>query len=616
MTSVFEENSKVSVHIKTATENILDVLFSFTVSVSCCFTLRSDARLHKDDVDICFSKTLNSCKVPQIRYASVERLLERLTDLRFLSIDFLNTFLHTYRIFTTAAVVIDKLADIYKKPFTSIPVRSLELFFATNQGAWGTDPLNNKSPRLIRKFSSPPPLSIPSRTSSPVHCRKLSLSSPVSAKAGALDLSTTPLSSAANSPTSSQCPSISSPPPSLTRPPSGFSSPPPTAKRSPSLPQASGVCSPPPISTKAPLDLSRGPRILHFCLTRYFFLLAFTNTEKACDKEFIIRRAATNRVLNVLRHWVSKHSQDFEMNSELKMGVISLLEEVLRDPDLLPQERKATTNILSALSQEDQDDAQLKIEDILQMAESPKAECFESLSAMELAEQITLLDHIVFRSIPYEEFLGQGWMKVDKTERTPYIMKTSQHFNDMSNLVASQIMTHTDVGSRASSIEKWLAVADICRCLNNYNGVLEITSALNRSAIYRLKKTWAKVCKQTKALMDRLQKTVSSEGRFKNLRETLKNCNPPCVPYLGMYLTDLAFIEEGTPNFTEEGLVNFSKMRMISHIIREIRQFQQAPYRIEHQPKVTQFLLDKTLVMDEDTLYELSLKIEPRVPPG
>ncbi|XP_069022145.1 ras-specific guanine nucleotide-releasing factor 2 isoform X4 [Embiotoca jacksoni] len=696
MTSVFEENSKVSVpHM-----------------------IKSDARLHKDDVDICFSKTLNSCKVPQIRYASVERLLERLTDLRFLSIDFLNTFLHTYRIFTTAAVVIDKLADIYKKPFTSIPVRSLELFFATNQGAWATDPLNNKSPRLCRKFSSPPPLSIPARTSSPVHCRKLSLSSPVSGKVEPLDLSTTPSSSAANSPTSIHSPSIPSPPPVSTRPPSGFSSPPPTATRSPSLPQASGVSSPPPVSGKALLNLSRGPsspelspaaaavavavaaapaedvggelpRIDAFCgklrrsirravlesvsLDKFIpdspassepgemspcrspstprhlryrqsgvtsgensrctmspasaFAIAtaaaghsssqgFSNSEKSCDKEFIIRRAATNRVLNVLRHWVSKHSQDFEMNSELKMGVIGLLEEVLRDPDLLQQERKATTNILSALSQDEQDDAQLRIEDILQMAESPKAECFESLSAMELAEQITLLDHIVFRSIPYEEFLGQGWMKVDKSERTPYIMKTSQHFNDMSNLVASQIMTHTDVGSRASSIEKWLAVADICRCLNNYNGVLEITSALNRSAIYRLKKTWAKVCKQTKALMDRLQKTVSSEGRFKNLRETLKNCNPPCVPYLGMYLTDLAFIEEGTPNFTEEGLVNFSKMRMISHIIREIRQFQQAPYRIEHQPKVTQFLLDKTLVMDEDTLYELSLKIEPRVPPG
>lgn len=34
------------------------------------------------------------------------------------------------------------------------------------------------------------------------------------------------------------------------------------------------------------------------------------------------------------------------MNGELKISVICLLEEVLRDPDLLPQERKATANIL------------------------------------------------------------------------------------------------------------------------------------------------------------------------------------------------------------------------------------------------------------------------------
>uniref|UniRef100_A0A8C1R2G1 Ras protein-specific guanine nucleotide-releasing factor 2b n=1 Tax=Cyprinus carpio TaxID=7962 RepID=A0A8C1R2G1_CYPCA len=583
MTSVFEENSKVTVpHM-----------------------IKSDARLHKDDVDICFSKTLNSCKVPQIRYASVERLLERLTDLRFLSIDFLNTFLHTYRIFTTATVVMEKLADIYKKPFTSIPVRSLELFFAINQNNRSGDHVNDKSPRLCRKFSSPPPLSIPSRTSSPVRTRKLSLNSPIGSKVGILDLSTTSSSAASTM-------DKVHPPPNRALDEPGEISP----CRSPSTPrhlryrQTGGKrahnsrCSVSPASAFAIATAAAG----------HSSPPVFNNSERTCDKEFIIRRAATNRVLNVLRHWVSKHSQDFEMNGELKMGVICLLEEVLRDPDVLPQERKATANILSALSQDDQDDAQLKIEDILQMAECPKAEFFESLSAMELAEQITLLDHIVFRSIPYEEFLGQGWMKTDKTERTPYIMKTSQHFNDMSNLVASQIMSHTDVGSRASSIEKWIAVADICRCLNNYNGVLEITSALNRSAIYRLKKTWAKVCKQTKALMDKLQKTVSSEGRFKNLRETLKNCNPPCVPYLGMYLTDLAFIEEGTPNFTEEGLVNFSKMRMISHIIREIRQFQQTPYRIEHQPKVTQYLLDKTLIMDEDTLYDLSLKIEPRLP--
>uniref|UniRef100_A0A8C3L1L6 Ras protein specific guanine nucleotide releasing factor 2 n=1 Tax=Chrysolophus pictus TaxID=9089 RepID=A0A8C3L1L6_CHRPC len=610
MTIVFEENSKVTVpHM-----------------------IKSDARLHRDDIDICFSKTLNSCKVPQIRYASVERLLERLTDLRFLSIDFLNTFLHTYRIFTTAAVVLEKLSDIYRRPFTSIPVRALELFFATSQNNRGEYLADAKSPHLCRKFSSPPPLSL-SRTSSPVRTRKLSLTSPLNSRIGALDLSA---SSVASSPTSTYSPATS-PPPTGSKVPLDLSKGPSSPEQSPGSIEDSLENPRIDLCNKLRRSIRRGILYLqnselqtadnsHCAVSpASAFAIAtaaaghgsppgFNNSERMCDKEFIIRRAATNRVLNVLRHWVSKHSQDFELNNELKMNVLNLLEEVLRDPDLLPQERKATANILRALSQDDQDDTHLKIEDIIQMSECPKPECFETLSAMELAEQITLLDHIVFRSIPYEEFLGQGWMKLDKNERTPYIMKTSQHFNDMSNLVASQIMNYADVSSRANSIEKWVAVADICRCMHNYNGVLEITSALNRSAIYRLKKTWAKVSKQAKALMDKLQKTVSSEGRFKNLRETLKNCNPPAVPYLGMYLTDLAFIEEGTPNFTEEGLVNFSKMRMISHIIREIRQFQQTSYRIEHQQKVTHYLLDKTLIIDEDTLYELSLKLEPRLP--
>ena len=78
-----------------------------------------------------------------------------------------------------------------------------------------------------------------------------------------------------------------------------------------------------------------------------------------------------------------------------------------------------------------------------------------------------------------------------------------------------------------------------------------------------------------------------------------------------MYLSDLTFIEEGTPNFTENGLLNFAKMRMVrystifshslhqvcrtlarlpllqlAHVIREIRQFQQTPYKIERIPKV------------------------------
>ncbi|XP_069322617.1 ras-specific guanine nucleotide-releasing factor 1 isoform X2 [Eulemur rufifrons] len=681
MMNAFEENSKVTVP---------QMINRDREGLCRADRARSDASLYCDDVDIRFSKTMNSCKVLQIRYASVARLLERLTDLRFLSIDFLNTFLHSYRVFTCAAVVLDKLITIYRKPISAIParwLRSLELLFASGQNnklLYGDPP---KSPRATRKFSSPPPLSI-AKTSSPSRRRKLSLNIPIITGGKALDLAALGCSPngcagvySAMSPFSKATLDTSKLYVS-----GGFASKIPdegdAAPERPEDPAAPGKQSSE-VSVREESDVDQNqsddgdaetsptkspttPKSVRSKNPSEFPLFSYNNgvvmtscreldnhrsalsaasafaiataganegapnkekfrrmslasagfppDQRNGDKEFVIRRAATNRVLNVLRHWVSKHAQDFETNEELKCKVIGFLEEVMHDPELLTQERKAAANIIRTLTQEDPGDNQITLEEIVQMADGVKAEPFESHSALEIAEQLTLLDHLVFKKIPYEEFFGQGWMKLEKNEKTPYIMKTTKHFNDISNLIASEIVRNEDIGARVSAIEKWVAVADICRCLHNYNAVLEITSSMNRSAIFRLKKTWLKVSKQTKALIDKLQKLVSSEGRFKNLREALKNCDPPCVPYLGMYLTDLAFIEEGTPNYTEDGLVNFSKMRMISHIIREIRQFQQTAYKIEHQAKVTQYLLDQSSVMDEESLYESSLRIEPKLP--
>ncbi|XP_057400493.1 ras-specific guanine nucleotide-releasing factor 1 isoform X5 [Balaenoptera acutorostrata] len=516
MMNAFEENSKVTVPQM----------------------IKSDASLYCDDVDIRFSKTMNSCKVLQIRYASVERLLERLTDLRFLSIDFLNTFLHSYRVFTTAVVVLDKLITIYRKPISAIPARSLELLFASGQNnklLYGDPP---KSPRATRKFSSPPPLSI-TKTSSPSRRRKLSLNIPIITGGKALDLAALSCNSngytsmySAMSPFSKATLDtsklyVSSSFASKIPDEGDMSAEKPEEFSAPSK-QSSEVCmreesdndqnqSDEGDTEASPTKSPTTPKSVKSKNSS-----GFPPDQRNGDKEFVIRRAATNRVLNVLRHWVSKHSQDFESNDELKCKVISFLEEVMHDPELLTQERKAAANIIRTLTQDDPGDSQITLEELTQMAEGVKAEPFENHSALEIAEQLTLLDHLVFKKIPYEEFFGQGWMKLEKNERTPYIMKTTKHFNDISNLIASEIIRNEDINARVSAIEKWVAVADICRCLHNYNAVLEITSSMNRSAIFRLKKTWLKVSKQTKALIDKLQKLVSSEGRFKNLREALK----------------------------------------------------------------------------------------------
>jgi hypothetical protein len=59
---------------------------------------------------------VNIFQIPQIRYATPERLLQRLTDLRFLNIDFLNTFLLTYRVFTDGITVLEALRKVFFEP--------------------------------------------------------------------------------------------------------------------------------------------------------------------------------------------------------------------------------------------------------------------------------------------------------------------------------------------------------------------------------------------------------------------------------------------------------------------------------------------------------------------
>ncbi|KAL1493112.1 hypothetical protein ABEB36_011238 [Hypothenemus hampei] len=329
--------------------------------------------------------------------------------------------------------------------------------------------------------------------------------------------------------------------------------------------------------------------------------------------EQIISTAATMRVLNVLRHWISKQGKDFEADSELKRQTKEFLEEIRCNPNLTSTEHKSAAQLLLLLEKQDEEDKSLvDLVKLLSPPMEPSRERIESLSALEIAEQLTYIDHQIFMQIAPEELMGHAWMKPNKEERAPHIVMMTKRFNDVSRLIASEIVRKTDIVARAETIEKWAAVADIVRCLHNFNGVLQICSAFTNVAVFRLKNTWEKVSKTAKQSIEKHQKIVSSDGRFRALRDALHKCDPPCIPYLGVYLTDLSFIEEGTPNFVDDNLLNFSKMRMIAHIIREIRQYQHTSYKIDLVTRVSNYLLDTSLMMDDDQLYAASLKIEPR----
>lgn len=65
---------------------------------------------------------------------------------------------------------------------------------------------------------------------------------------------------------------------------------------------------------------------------------------------------------------------------------------------------------------------------------------------------------------------------------------------------------------------------------------------------------------------------------YQRLRERLHTATPPCIPYLGMYLTDLTFIDEGNPDLIDDKMVNFGKCVMISDVLREIQLYQQTKF--------------------------------------
>ncbi|KOB69811.1 Ras-specific guanine nucleotide-releasing factor 2, partial [Operophtera brumata] len=185
-----------------------------------------------------------------------------------------------------------------------------------------------------------------------------------------------------------------------------------------------------------------------------------TTSPPATRRDSVISTAATMRVLNVLRHWICKHSYDFWSDERLRGLTMDFLKEIEGSPGLLPAEHKAASQLLRLLERAPDRTVDLKV--LFAPPPVPTNESVETLSALEIAEQMTYLDYQIFR-----EFLGQAWTKADKADRAPHILMMTGHFNHISNLVVSEILKKFS-----------LAVADIARCLHNFNGVLQMRPSL------------------------------------------------------------------------------------------------------------------------------------------
>eukprot|EP01114_Cavostelium_apophysatum_P003195 TRINITY_DN1296_c0_g1_i3.p1 TRINITY_DN1296_c0_g1~~TRINITY_DN1296_c0_g1_i3.p1 ORF type:complete len:979 (+),score=384.94 TRINITY_DN1296_c0_g1_i3:893-3829(+) len=230
----------------------------------------------------------------------------------------------------------------------------------------------------------------------------------------------------------------------------------------------------------------------------------------------------------------------------------------------------------------------------------------------EIARQMTLIEDNLYKSIKPWEFFGQAWTKKDKETNSPNILAMIQRFNKVSGWVTTEIVKAENLKMRIQVLTKFIEIAEKCRAYNNYNAVMEIYSGLQATSVYRLRQTWNGLSSRLQGVFEELKDLMARQGNFSKLRKHLKTCNPPIIPYLGYYLTDLLFIEDGNPDFFEGGLINWVKRRRLATVLKEIQQYQLKPYCLEPVPFIQEHLL-KYIPLDEDGCYKLSLMREVKV---
>ncbi|OTA98409.1 hypothetical protein M426DRAFT_17443 [Hypoxylon sp. CI-4A] len=252
---------------------------------------------------------------------------------------------------------------------------------------------------------------------------------------------------------------------------------------------------------------------------------------------------------------------------------------------------------------------------------------FLDFEPLEIARQLTLRQMGLFCSIVPEELLGSQWMKKNGAA-SPNVKAMSSFSNDLSNLVADTILQYPEVKKRAVVIKQWIKIAHQCMELNNYDGLMAIVCSLNNSIISRLRKTWDLVSPRRREMLKSLQAIVEPSNNNKVLRARLQSHVPPCLPFLGMFLTDLTFVDIGNPATkqlpgagpSDNGLtvINFDKHSRTAKIIGELQRFQM-PYRLAEVPEMQEWIQAQvTRVKESDqgnvqvSYYRKSLLLEPR----
>ncbi|KAM6912201.1 son of sevenless homolog 2 [Xenentodon cancila] len=335
------------------------------------------------------------------------------------------------------------------------------------------------------------------------------------------------------------------------------------------------------------------------------------------------------RVLNVFRQWVEHHFYDFENDPELR----SRLEDYFTNKIQLRGKsmRKWVESINKIIKRKMQTQSNGVSHNITFESSPPPIEwhicragqvdLFDlmTLHPIEIARQLTLIESELYRAVRPSELVGSVWTREDKEKNSPNLLRMIRHTTNLTLWFEKCIVEAANVEERVAVFSRIIDILQVFQELNNFNGVLEVVSAINSVPVYRLDHTFEAIPERKRKILE--EAVELSQDHFKKYLAKLKSINPPCVPFFGIYLTNILKTEEGNPDFLRchgKDLINFSKRRKVAEITGEIQQYQNQPYCLKVEPDIRRFfenlnpmgnMSDKEF---SDYLFNMSLEIEPR----
>jgi len=320
------------------------------------------------------------------------------------------------------------------------------------------------------------------------------------------------------------------------------------------------------------------------------------------SNEDVLGKTVKNRAINAFKFWIKERfNEDFDSTS-----LQPLMESFL---ECLSQDKHPAYNPVKTLYQKAVDDQKLDLSSTTPLLETLQTDILK-FSAVELAENLCLAEFEFWKKVKPADLLTK------KNEKTsPNVTKLVAHFNAIQQWVSSRIVKEERLSKRSKILLRFIEVALELEKLNNFSGLFAVVCGINNSSVLRLKWTFAEISEKVmmdwKAVADVMQPT-QNYGAYRN---HVRSRNPPLIPYLGQYLTDLTMVKDGNPDLSPEGLINFHKRQLLYKIISEIELSQATAYEFKRNAQVADFFKNLESVEDEafnNELFALSKVREPR----